>query len=194
MPISFKSFYKKDYLEERTYEMSLDQKRPPFHSKHKENLQTQKDQGQMGKKGYTKLTKGYYYQTPNDTFAARRHGLNKTVYFPDAQHAKAWVNGHMIGNKETGKAPVQLSDNPKDHNDKVKHYDHPSGVPPEFKHEDPSSAFPGLDEPKEKSQEKPKQKLEKKVENTVAAKFRRDANPNFGTKHQGYKNGQEVDN
>ena len=37
-------------------------------------------------------------------------------------------------------------------------------------------------------------RLEKKVENTVAAKFRRDANPNFGTKHQGYKNGQEVDN
>ena len=164
MPISFKSFYKKDYLEERTYEMSLDQKRTPFQTKHKENLQAQKDQGQMGKKGYTKLAKGYYYQTSKGTFAARRHGLDKTVYFPDSKHAKAWVNGHMIGNKETGQAPVQLSDNPKDHNDKVKHYDHPSGVPPEFKHKDPSSAFPGLDEPKEKTTEKPKQKLEKKVE------------------------------
>ena len=37
-------------------------------------------------------------------------------------------------------------------------------------------------------------RLEKKPENTVAAKFRRDKNPNFGKKHPGYKNGQEVDN
>ena len=170
MPISFKSFYKKDYLEEQPgpyrpdEHQGTDKKAHAFHRSQYDHHMKQKQEGRH--KNFKQLAKGIIYKSNGGSFVGQRNGNPKKEYFESMKQAEHWVNGTMP--KQGGIS--FLSRNKSLHGDQnTQSYNHEKEIPSKFTHDDSEKAKKAIakSDSKPKKVEKPKpEKIEKPPEQT----------------------------